>query len=458
MKSHLVIIGLGDVVPYKYLECIKDSIERGELDSYSVIDIKSQKNNIEKRINSIKLKPENIFYLPNITKSNISANPKDFIPVFNRLRGEKDKLKVFISTETKAHEAYLKYCVENGIDSLVEKPVFTPIDRNGFFSPRKITSIMKKLIKTSRQKPANHSVMTLGRYHEVYNDEMADLVKEKVLKYGAPVTSFHLNTSSGVWNLYREYESREDHPYKYGYGMLMHGAYHYIDLMAQFLELNKLVYPKIDFVLEINSHVAYPEDQQIRIPKKFNNFFGDIPPEWTKEKSGLNGYGETDVVSIFSLRDKKTNKVLTVGSIALEQTTPSVRTWKDIPENFYNKNGRISCTNLEVQLSTLYSICGRSFKVPKSVDNKILQVDNYAQVRTRANASLLKDEEYNTEKVFNNFFNSNSNRKLMTAWFQNKENRSQLEKHYPTMKITQAIAESIKKPGKSITIEVFEKI
>ena len=48
-KSHLVIVGLGDVVPYKYLECIKESIKRGELDSYSVIDIQSQKEIIKKR-------------------------------------------------------------------------------------------------------------------------------------------------------------------------------------------------------------------------------------------------------------------------------------------------------------------------------------------------------------------------------------------------------------------------
>ena len=367
-------------------------------------------------------------------------------------------MKVFISTETKAHEAYLRYCVENGIDSLVEKPVFTPIDRHGFFAPGKITSIMKKLITLSRKKPANHSVMTLGRYHKVYNEEMVDVIKEKVLKFGAPVTSFHLNTSSGVWNLYKEYESREDHPYKYAYGMLMHGAYHYVDLMVQFLELNKLVYPDMDFILEISSYVAYPEDQQIRIPKKFNESFEDNPPKWAQEKSGSNVYGEVDTVSVFSLKDKKTGKVLTLGSIALEQTTPSVRTWKDIPKDFYNKNGRISCTNLEVQLSTIYSIFGRSFKVPKSVGNKIVQVDNYAQVRSRANASLIEDEEYNTEKTFNNFFNSNSNRKLMTAWFQGKENKSQLEKHYPAMKITQAIAESIKKPGKPIIIELFEDI
>lgn len=454
-KSHLVIVGFGDVVSYKYLECIKDAIGRGELDAYSVVDIESQKDKVQKRIKSIGMKPENIFYLADTKDETIGL--EDFLPIFTKLKKDKSKLKVFISTEARAHEPYLKYCVENGIDSLVEKPVITPTDKDGFFLPNKISSIMKKIIRKARYKNANHSVMTLGRYHRVYNDEMVDVIKNKVLKYNAPITSFHLNTSSGVWNLYREYESREDHPYKYGYGMLMHGAYHYIDLMVQFLELNKIVYPKMDFILEVSSLAAYPEDQQIRIPKKYNELFKDYPPNWAA-KTRSNTYGETDIVSIFSLKDKKTRKVLTVGSIALEQTTPSIRSWDNIPENLYNKNGRVSCTNIEVQISTLYSIFGRSFKVPKKTGRKVVQVENFAEVKTRANASLLQDEEYNTDRVFNNFFNSNSNKKLMTAWFQGREDKSKLENHYPVMKVVQALAESLKKPGKKIVIDLFEEI
>jgi hypothetical protein len=456
-KSHLIIVGLGEVVPYKYLECIKKAINRRELDSYSIIDLESQRNNVEKRIRSVDLKPENVFYLPDRTSFNISADQKDFKPVFRKLLEQKSRLKVFISTEVKAHEAYLRFCVENGIDSLVEKPVFAPT-KKGYFNPCVIESKMKSLIRSIRKKPANHSVMILGRYHRVYNDEMVDILKNKIIELQAPITSFHLRTASGVWNLYREYESREDHPYKYGYGMLMHGAYHYVDLMIQFLELNKIIYPRDDFLIDITSYVAYPEDQKYRIPKKFNADFSDNAPKWSNRKSGSNRYGETDIVSVFCLKNKRTKKVLTLGSISLEQTTPSIRSWKDIPEGFYNKNGRVSCTDIEVQLSVLYSMHGRSFKIPRIVDSKISKIDNYAIIQTRANASILKKEKYNTEKIISGFFNSDSNRKLMTNWFQNKENRSQLEKHYSAMKVTQAIALSLKKPGYPITIDLFEKI
>ena len=165
----------------------------------------------------------------------------------------------------------------------MEKPVFTPINKKGIFDPKRIEPTMKSFIELARKRPANHSVMTLGRYHRIYNDEIVDVIKNKVIKLKAPITSFHLRTASGVWNLYREYETREDHPYKYGYGMLMHGAYHYIDLMVQILELNKLIYPNADFCLDITSYVAYPEDQKDRISKRFSNHFSDEAPVWSEK-------------------------------------------------------------------------------------------------------------------------------------------------------------------------------
>ena len=33
----------------------------------------------------------------------------------------------------------------------------------------------------------------------------------------------------------------ENHPYKYGYGKLFHSGYHFIDLLAEFVKLNKFV-------------------------------------------------------------------------------------------------------------------------------------------------------------------------------------------------------------------------
>lgn len=454
VKFHLVIVGFGEVVPYKYLTCIEEAVNRGDIESYSIIDIESQKDIIDHRVRLIKLKPKNIYYLPDPRFKGAWADSSDFGPIFQKLIRENNLIKVFISTEAKAHDSYLKYCVENGIDSLVEKPVITPM-KNDLFDPSAIEPTMQYLIKRIHEKPAHHSVMTLGRYHAIYNEEIVEPLKVKMTELKAPLTSFHLRTSSGVWNLYKEYENREDHPYKYGYGMLMHGAYHYIDLMAQFLELNKLIFPNDHFSLTLSSFVAYPSDQGGRIPKMFSQNFEDRQPKWAKKSSLMAGYGETDTTTTFCLKSKKTGKVITVGTISLEQTTPSIRSWKDLTTNFYNKNGRVSCTDIEAQLSTLFSIHGRSFKVPVSVNQQVVKIDNHAKVSTRTNASLLKGQEFNTTKIFDNFTNSSSNRELMTAWFKGNENKSLLIFHLPAMRILQAIALSIRKPGYPITCDLF---
>ncbi|CAN5211458.1 hypothetical protein BH10PSE19_BH10PSE19_19100 [soil metagenome] len=450
-EAHLVIIGFGEVVAQKYMHCIAEAIKRGEIGAYSIVELASQKNVIDRRIQSVTLKPENIFYIPEPAKGTW-ADVKDFEPIVKQLKLKKYKLKVYIATEAKAHEAYLKYCVENGIDSLVEKPVIAPI-KDGCFDPIAIQSSMQYLLKKAKANPAHHSVMTFARYHRIYNEEILEPLKLKMLELQAPLTSLHLRTNSGVWNLYKEFEEREDHPYKYGYGMLMHNAYHYVDLMAQFLQLNKLIFPQDRFSLTLSSFAAYPSDQSNRIPVKFSEDFEDVQPDWAKTNTII--YGETDITSTFCLKNIKTNKVITVGTLSLEQTTPCIRSWKDLPKGIYNKNGRTSCTDIEAQLSVLFSIHGRCYKTPKHSNQQSTHASHFAQVSTRANASLLANEEFNSVKTFSDYTHSSSKYKIIDEWLKGTENKSQLESHVIVMNIIQSLALSLQKPGYPVTLQLY---
>ncbi|HBA46098.1 hypothetical protein A2443_00465 [Candidatus Nomurabacteria bacterium RIFOXYC2_FULL_43_16] len=450
--AHLIVVGFDDIVGNKYLPCIEEAIDLGFIDSYSVIDLESQKVEIDNKIASLKLKPEKVYYLPDSKKKDAWADPDIFGPIFEKLKKQKGIIKVYIATELKAHEGYLKYCIENEIDSLVEKPILAPM-QNGQFDPTLIESTMHYLISETKKRSAKHSVMTLSRYHKIYNDIVLNSLGQKMVELGAPLTSFHFRHAGGVWNLHREYESREDHPYKYGYGMIMHGGYHYIDLTVQFLRLNKLIFPDATFSLTMSSYVAYPTDQNDRIPKKFSENFDDNYPNWSSVELNPEKYGETDIVTSFCLKNKDTGKVLTVGTISLEQTTPSIRTWKDIPPDMYNKNGRISKIEFEAQLSTLHSVDVQCFDVPISGNKGVDRIDAFARISTRTNASLLQGEEYNTEQTHNGLFHSDSNRQLMSMWLKNEENKSQLFQHVPVMRTIQALATSIQKPGHPITFD-----
>ena len=276
---HLVVVGFDDIVTNRYLPCFEEAINMSRIDSYSIVELENKKDEINRRLQSVQLKPKNIFYLSNPKSKGAWADPRDFVPIFNILLEQEGKIKVYIATEVKAHESYLKYCIENGIDSLVEKPVITPM-KNNRFDPLAIEPRIQSLVKKAEEKPARHSVMTLTRYHKIYNDEVLEPLKKMMLELAAPLTSFHISIAGGVWNMHREYEAREDHPYKYGYGMLMHSGYHYVDLLTQFLSLNRLIFPNNTLTLTLSSFVAYPSDQNDRIPKGFSESFDDNRPDW----------------------------------------------------------------------------------------------------------------------------------------------------------------------------------
>lgn len=451
-KPHLVVIGFDDIVSDKYISCIAHAIEAQAIDGYSIVDLASERATIEQRVAKLSLKPENIYYLPDPRRNGQWADIADFEPIVRELTATRT-IKVYIATELKAHLAYLTYCIEHSIDSLVEKPIFGPL-RDGQFEPTLIEPTMQSLI--AQVGDAKHSVMTLSRYHHVYNETVIEPLKAKMLELNAPLTSYHFRTAGGVWNLHREYESREDHPYKYGYGMLMHGGYHYIDLSVQFLLLNKLIYPTETFTLTVSSFAAYPKDQNDRISKTYSAAFEDDCPHWADADSHVTRFGETDITTTFCLTNKRTGNVLTLGTLSFEQTTPSIRAWKDIPPDTYNKNGRASNVDLEAQLSVLHSVNVQCFDVPtKTTDGELPHMDAFARVSTRTNASLLTNDAYTTEQTFTGLFHSDSNRALMTAWLLNQESRSQFTQHFPVMRTIQALAESIKHPGQPVTFDLM---
>jgi predicted dehydrogenase len=451
MKKHLVIAGFDDIIADKYMDTIYQAISDGHISGYSIIDLFSTQKWIEKKLQQVKIQPELKYYIKVLKHKNKWADIKDFKPIFNEIINKKGEIMVYIATELKAHEEYLQYCIENNIDSLTEKPIFSPM-KDGKFEPLLIDKKMKHFLSLAQESSAKHSITSLARYHAIYNDEVINKVKERVLKYNAPLTSLHLRFAAGVWNTHVEYESREDHPYKYGYGMLMHGAYHYIDIITQFLLLNYLIFPNDTLQLTLSSYGSFPVDQNDRISKKYSALFSDNKQNWA-DVNKVN-YGETDIVTSFHLFNVTTNKVITLGTISLEQTTPSIRTWKDIPVEIYNKNGRIAAADLEAQLSTLFTLNLKCYDVPTK--GEIDHIKAFARIETRANAPLLPDEKFYTKTEFNDVSHNISNRELIGNWLAGVEKKSTLQSHLIVMKILQSLAESIRKPGYPVSFNFTE--
>jgi hypothetical protein len=454
--KHLIIVGFGPVAGYKYSRSIRSAIERGDLADYSIVDLVSQRKTVLERLQNLPVPPKEVVFIPD-PPLGAWANISDFDSVCNSLGDGTNSVKVFISTEPKAHEAYLRYCIDRDIDSIVTKPAILPM-RNGRFDASLLVSRMTDLVQCAAHGTARHAVLCLGRHHEIYEHEMRQPVMKRMTELAAPITSFHLRTSSGVWNLADEYESREDHPYKYAYGMLMHGGYHYIDVMCEFLALNKKIYPHDDFELELSSYSAFPSDQTARIPKALHERLSDFADRPWRDPADAH-YGETDLVTSYCLRNKRTKRVLTLGTLSLEQSTPGMRSWAPFPEVEYNKNGRLHCTDIEVALSTAFSMHCRVIKIP--VEDKKgpldLRARNFARVSARTNASLDPSAQFYTEKTierpFGNSFSYSAETDIFDKWLSGSTTGSDLDSHLTTTAVLQALAESVFDNGRQKVID-----
>lgn len=254
-----------------------------------------------------------------------------------------------------------------------------------------------------------------------------------------PITSVHVKTASGVWNLPSEFSQREDHPYKYGYGMLMHGAYHYIDILARLLLVNRQLFPTESFVLILQGFTAGPYDQRVRMGNLEPNTTG-YRPELSELKDGLS-YGETDIVASFALKFRSSGRVLCLGTIALEQTTPGMRSWGPFPEVPYNVNGRLHCTDIEVRIGTAFSIAANVTKYPIQArlgDTDIRGV-NSATIVTRANARLARTQGFirreHYERAYGNSYSYTAEAEIFERWLLDRPTYSDFPSHVPSCAI-----------------------
>lgn len=440
---HLLIIGFDEIVANKYLIEIQKAAQAGYVAGYSVVDLESQSGVISSRIENLEVKPDVIHYLKDDNEATIQES---FASFFNDFRENHCRVRAYIATEVRAHEFYLRFFSERSIPALVEKPVLAPVVSEKF-RPDLLSSIFSDIVDLTGKSNNSYSVMTLSRYHKIYNERYIDQLEKIVDSWNAPVTSLHLRHSGGVWNRQGEYDWREDHPYKYGYGMMMHGAYHYMDLAAQILSLNRRILGDMPLRFFTRAYCAYPMDQWGRIPEKASAMVNDKNPFWASAHPSPHIFGETDLVATFRVISVPDNRVITLGSMAFEQTTPSIRSWGDFPEDLYNKNGRASMVDIEAQLSVLHASHVRVYDVPiagavTSEIPKVDRIDAFARIERRSNGALDSSLPFLERETHGGLFHSDSNRELMRQWLEDRERRSNLASHKMTVSLTQALLES----------------
>lgn len=450
----LLIIGFGPVAGYKYSRCIHSAMKAGHIADFHVVDRESQRENVETRLATLPVKPQSCIFIPeSVLVGGVEAGVTWLIRN-GILTGPEKIQKVVIATEPQSHEAYLRQALVAKLDVLVTKPLVLPM-AGGVIDQQNLLPSARSLAASSITAGVQSALLCLGRFHEIYERRMRQPLALMVNRLKNPITSIHVKTASGVWNLPAEFAEREDHPYKFGYGMLMHGAYHYIDILARLLLMNRAVYPDEDFVLHLSGFHAGPFDQHLRITRNLSERLTGYTQELSLCNPTLT-YGETDIVASFALKNRATGRTLTLGTIALEQTTPGMRSWGPFPSVPYNVNGRLHSTDIDARIGPAFGISANVTKHP--IDARLGDADirgvNSASVTTRSNPRLTRTQGFirneTFERPYGNSYSYSAEAEIFNRWLLGEPTYSDFTSHLASCALLDGLLQLTQTGGSKI--------
>lgn len=351
----IILIGLGPYAKRHYISFFRKNDNFPQF----IVDLESKKDDIQKFLSTLELEIP-CFYISDTCKD-CGVLPENIREKFLMLLEQYHVTHAIISSEPKSHLAYLDFLIENGINILVEKPLTAP--SNGSFSlqaAEKVESDYQYLLNKLEMRPFQDvrvDIQCHRRYHPVYNF-VQNQIEMFVREFDIPPTYCDIYHCDGMWNMPNEFFSRENHPYKYGYGKLFHSGYHFIDLLTILLKSGFKHCSKVPNFAEMYGTNFSPYDafsvfNQNDYIRFFNKAYEETNP------SDFEGLGELDFFSILQLYNG--NKKITTCNINLLQTGFSRRAWSELPEDTYKQNGRIRHERVNIQFGPLFNIQVHSY-------------------------------------------------------------------------------------------------
>lgn len=261
--------------------------------------------------------------------------------------------KVIIATEPKAHEAYALWAASLSLDYLVDKPLVTAgygdVAKHGCSD---LYERYRHILEESQKSGICAALMALRRTHPAI-EFVRGYLDEFIAEHQVPITNISIHHGEGMWNMPDEYNTRENHPYKYGYGGLFHTGYHFVDLMVWLLEANRNIEGWDYDSVELAVSFTRPQDINGMIgPHAYRNLL-----DYDLTKSGFRDdyqYGEVDWQAIVNYINNR--RVVASGNLNVLQTNYSARCSAALPEDVYKGNGRTYHEVISIEVGYLLSI------------------------------------------------------------------------------------------------------
>ena len=373
MKRNFIIFGLGphaQSCQYAALDALYRSGTAVQV--LLLAEMADRRESVENYLRGRSLQPRRIIGLPEEDRNSPEIN-KVLLEQLEKIKHYVDG--VLVCTEPKAHKKYIAWALQNNIDVLTDKPLTAPlINQTG---PQQLWQDYLDLEKLLAHSKAKLTLMTNKRLHRAYG-ALYNALREFVVNWQIPLTHVEISEGGGVWNMPLEFKTRENHPYKYGYGVLLHTGFHFVDLLTYYQEVNHLIGLKEDAV-NVHAFGVSPYDVMHQIspsalrklfPKEdFTQEFEQTPLEEYKQ------YGMVDVTA--SLQFLKQGAVITQATLNLLQNTLSCRARRPMADNPYLHNGRLSQNYISVFAGPLFHARLGYFQpdtLPSSGDTYVLEI------------------------------------------------------------------------------------
>lgn len=369
-----------------------------------VVDLKSQEKVIREFFGDYPIK---YLFLDESYRNTITSFQ------IEKLIGKIEVDAVLICTEPKVRAEYALWAARRGFAMFLDKPA--TIDLASFDV---LLSMNPKAVVSCER-----------RVHKGYK-LLFQIIDTFTERFGVPLTNIDIHYGGGVWHTLHEYCYEENHPFQYGYGVLMHSGYHYVDLLASFLKYGK--------GNEITMHAV------CSTPKDYINLCA--PHEFShlgyknENVPNLEGFGESDVHAIGQLKCE--GMVSTNFSLKLLGTTLSTRSKVAREEKL---PGRIRQEIVILHFGHLMSIQINSTQL-KRIDSCRFSNEQFEITILRnplvggSGVERIQREDITEERCS---LNTAARQWQLSDFLQGGDGCSSLESHRTTMDLIESIREAI---------------
>ncbi|MEZ4669342.1 MAG: Gfo/Idh/MocA family oxidoreductase [Anaerolineae bacterium] len=363
VRKNIVLAGLGPHARRIYYPLLEKYREQYNLHVALLIDRQDQADAVHNYLAGRALQPDKLLFIEDHPNGDDPPG-EELLASLRELTSTQRIDGIIIATEPRAHKVYALWAILNHVDVLVDKPITAPPGASvEVHAARQVFADYGDLERCLRFSTSNVIVQAQRRSHagyaliKLYLDEFTQ-------KYPIPISYMDIYHGDGMWPMPDELFRRENHPFKYGYGKLMHSGYHFVDLFAWLAQVNMRMIDKRPDRAEIVARRFGPYDFLHQVSREdYHTLFGGNVSDVAFSPARLNtarSYGEQDVFALCQL--KRDDVVVTTASINLQQNSFSRRAWLEQPQDVYKGNGRVRHEHLNLQIGNLLNIQAHSYQ------------------------------------------------------------------------------------------------